>query len=68
MTGGCAASSGTFSTLACFQEKLTQIRKTSREQAMAVLSEEQRQQFEKMQGAKIDLPVNLFGGGRRPQQ
>lgn len=49
------------------QEKIAQIRKSSREQALAVLTEEQRKQFEKMQGAKIELPDNLFGGGRRPQ-
>lgn len=50
------------------QEKIAQIRKTSREQALAVLTEDQRQQFEKLQGKKIELPENLFGGGRRPQQ
>ncbi|HEV3340606.1 MAG TPA: hypothetical protein VG125_09620 [Pirellulales bacterium] len=49
------------------QEKIGEIRKTSREQSLAVLTEEQRQQFEKMQGAKIELPAN-FGFGRRPQQ
>jgi hypothetical protein len=48
------------------QQKMAEIRKSSREQALAVLTDEQRKQFEKMQGAKIELPDNLFGG-RRPQ-
>jgi hypothetical protein len=50
------------------QGKIAEIRKTSREQSLAALTEEQRQQFEKMQGAKIDLPANFGFGGRRPQQ
>jgi Spy/CpxP family protein refolding chaperone len=49
------------------REKMAQIRKTSQEQALAALTEEQRQQFDKMQGAKIDLPANLGFGGRRQQ-
>lgn len=48
------------------QEKIAEIRKTGREKSLAVLTEEQRQQFEKMQGAKIDIPEN-FLFGRRPQ-
>jgi hypothetical protein len=51
------------------QEKRMQILKTAGEEALAVLSAEQKEQFEKMKGAKIDLPENFgFGGGRRPQQ
>ena len=51
------------------QEKRAQILKSAGDDAMAVLTAEQKEQFEKMKGAKIELPENIgFGGGRRPQQ
>lgn len=47
-------------------KKVTELREESSKQALAVLSDEQRGQFEKMQGEKVTLPDNLFGfGGRR---
>jgi hypothetical protein len=50
------------------QEKRAQIFKTARDEAMGVLTAEQKEQLEKMKGAKIELPDNFgFGGGRRPQ-
>lgn len=52
------------------QEKGQEIMKESNEKSLAVLTAEQREQFAKMQGEKIDLPPGAaFGfGGRRRQQ
>jgi Spy/CpxP family protein refolding chaperone len=44
------------------REKATKIRKDSTDKMLAVLSAEQKASFEKMQGAKIDLPQGGFGG------
>jgi len=47
-------------------KKFTELREESSKQALAVLSDEQRGQFEKLQGEKVTLPNNIFGfGGRR---
>ena len=47
-------------------KKFTELREESSKQALAVLSDEQRGQFEKLQGEKVTLPDNIFGfGGRR---
>jgi hypothetical protein len=51
------------------QKKVAEIQKTSGEKALAVLSDEQKKEFEKLQGEKIELPEGaLFPGfgGRRP--
>ncbi|HEV3006418.1 MAG TPA: hypothetical protein VGX78_18250, partial [Pirellulales bacterium] len=46
--------------------KMTEIRKSASEKAMAVLSDEQKKEFEKLQGEKIELPEGaLFGPPRR---
>ncbi len=54
---------------AASREKISQITKESSEKMMDVLTTEQKDQFEKMKGAKIDLgdaPFGSFGGpGRR---
>jgi Spy/CpxP family protein refolding chaperone len=53
------------------QEKRAELRKETNDKALAVLTDEQRTQFAKMQGEKIDLPPGAafgFGGGRRPGQ
>ena len=52
------------------QEKGQEIMKEANEKSLAVLTAEQREQFAKMQGEKIDLPPVAafgFGGRRRPQ-
>lgn len=50
------------------QEKMQEIMKESNEQSLAVLTAEQREQFTKMQGEKLDLPPGAaFGFGRRRQ-
>lgn len=46
-------------------KKFTELRDESNKRSLAVLSDEQRGQFEKMQGEKITLPDNIFGFGRR---
>ncbi len=47
------------------RETATKIRKEGSEKLLAVLSDEQKASFEKMKGAKIDLPTGgFFGGGR----
>ncbi len=50
------------------QKKVAEIQKSSGQKAMAVLSDEQKKEFEKVQGEKVELPEGaLFGfGGRRP--
>jgi hypothetical protein len=53
------------------QEKRAELRKETNDKALAVLTDEQRTQFAKMQGEKLDLPPGAafgFGGGRRPGQ
>jgi hypothetical protein len=46
--------------------KMTEIRKSASEKAMAVLSDEQKKEFEKLQGEKVELPEGaLFGPPRR---
>ncbi len=46
------------------REKTTKIRKDSTDKMLAVLSDEQKASYEKMLGAKIDLPQGAgFGGG-----
>jgi hypothetical protein len=46
------------------REKATKIRKDSTDKMLAVLSDEQKASYEKMLGAKIDLPQGAgFGGG-----
>ena len=48
------------------REKWQEIIKESNEKSMAVLTDEQRDTFTKMQGDKIDLPQDAgFGAGRR---
>jgi hypothetical protein len=51
--------------------KMEGLRKSANDKAMAVLSADQKAQFEKMQGAKADLrfegPMGGGGRGRRPQ-
>ncbi len=50
------------------REKMQEIMKESNEKSLAVLTAEQREQFAKMQGEKIDLPPGAaFGFGRRRQ-
>jgi Spy/CpxP family protein refolding chaperone len=46
------------------RETFTKIRKEGSEKLMGVLTDEQKASFEKMKGAKIDLPPGGFGGGR----
>jgi Spy/CpxP family protein refolding chaperone len=47
------------------RDAVTKLRKESSEKIMAVLSDDQKASFEKMKGAKIDLPPGgFFGGGR----
>jgi hypothetical protein len=47
------------------RETFTKIRKEGSEKLLAVLTDEQKASFEKMKGAKIDLPPGGFFGGRR---
>ncbi|HVC97263.1 MAG TPA: hypothetical protein VND64_26520 [Pirellulales bacterium] len=48
------------------QKKRAEIRKSAGEKALAVLSDEQKKEFEKLQGEKIELPEGaLFGPPRR---
>jgi Spy/CpxP family protein refolding chaperone len=46
------------------RETFTKIRKEGSEKLLAVLTDEQKASFEKMKGAKIDLPPGGFGGRR----
>ena len=50
------------------REKMTEMQKKVEEQALAVLSDEQKQKFTEMKGEKFDLPPDAlrgaFGGGR----
>lgn len=46
------------------REKLAKLRTETNEKILALLTSEQKASFEKMQGAKIDLPPGGFGGGR----
>jgi Spy/CpxP family protein refolding chaperone len=45
------------------REKLATLRTETNDKILAVLSSEQKASFEKMQGAKIDLPAGGFGRG-----
>lgn len=47
-----------------FRERMEQARKASDDKAMAVLSDEQKAQFDTIKGAKFDFPPPQFGGGR----
>lgn len=50
------------------REKWQEIAKDSNEKSMAVLTDEQRAEFAKLQGEKIDLPQDIrfgYAGGRR---
>ena len=46
------------------REKLTKLRTETNEKILALLTSDQKASFEKMQGAKIDLPPGGFGGRR----
>jgi len=50
--------------------KAAEIRKSAGEKCLAVLTDEQKKDFEKLQGEKIELPEGAlsggFGGRRRP--
>jgi Spy/CpxP family protein refolding chaperone len=46
------------------REKLAKLRTETNEKILAVLNSDQKASFEKMKGAKIDLPAGGFGGGR----
>jgi Spy/CpxP family protein refolding chaperone len=46
------------------REKLATLRTETNEKILAVLNSDQKASFEKMKGAKIDLPAGGFGGGR----
>jgi Spy/CpxP family protein refolding chaperone len=46
------------------REKLVTLRTETNEKILAVLNSDQKTKFEKMKGAKIDLPAGGFGGGR----
>jgi Spy/CpxP family protein refolding chaperone len=46
------------------RETFTKIRKEGQEKLLAVLTDEQKAKFEKMKGAKIDLPPGGFGRRR----
>jgi hypothetical protein len=51
------------------QKKVTEIRTQQSDKALAILTDEQKSKFEKMQGKKFDLASIQFpgfGGGRRP--
>jgi Spy/CpxP family protein refolding chaperone len=45
------------------RDDVTELRKEANEKVLAVLDSDQRAGFEKMQGAKLDLPSGGFGGG-----
>ena len=51
-------------------KKVAEIRKVAGEIALALLSDEQKKEFEKLQGEKIELPEGALlppgVGGRRP--
>jgi hypothetical protein len=47
-----------------FRERMEQARKASDEKALAVLTDEQKAQFDTIKGAKFDFPPPQFGGGR----
>jgi hypothetical protein len=48
------------------RKKVAEIRKSAGDKALAVLSDEQKKEFEKLQGEKIELPEGaLFGPPRR---
>ena len=46
------------------REKLAKLRTETNEKILALLNSDQKASFEKLQGAKIDLPPGGFGGGR----
>jgi Spy/CpxP family protein refolding chaperone len=46
------------------REKFTKMRKEADEKVLAVLTTEQKEQFDKMQGTKLELPAAGFGGGQ----
>lgn len=46
------------------REKLAKLRTETNEKILAVLNSDQKASFEKLQGAKIDLPARGSGGGR----
>jgi len=49
------------------QEKRAELQKEMTEKSLAVLTDDQRAEFAKMQGEKLDLPFGAgfgFGGGR----
>lgn len=46
------------------REKLGKLRTETNEKILALLNSDQKASFEKLQGAKIDLPPGGFGGGR----
>lgn len=45
------------------RDEVTRLRKEGDDKALAVLDPDQRASFEKMQGAKFELPTGGFGGG-----
>lgn len=47
------------------QEKMTQLRAEGNKRLLAVLTDEQRAEFEKMQGAKIEIDRSQLFPGRR---
>lgn len=46
------------------REAFTKMREESEKQVLAVLTSDQRTEFEKMKGEKFDMPEGAFGGGR----
>ena len=48
-----------------YRDKAKRLREKTGEKAMAVLSEEQKTQFEKLKGEKFELPRRRRGRGRR---
>lgn len=49
------------------RDALTKLRKESNEKILAVLKDDQKAAYEKMQGAKIELPAGGFFGAGRPR-
>jgi hypothetical protein len=47
------------------RKKAAEIQKSAGEKALAVLSDEQKKEFEKLQGEKIELPEGALFGPRR---
>jgi hypothetical protein len=46
------------------QEAFTKVRAESEKQVLAVLTSDQKKQFEEMKGEKFEMPEGAFGGGR----